>query len=645
MKNVRADRQIVYLTGPTYTLTLTDDNKYFIVTGDTVVTVPDGVTWRGGVGTTYWMWASTGSVTWKFAAGQTYKAIQGLVCAVGGVTQLFNSAIDQWLVIQPSTAGSGQPGPQGPVGPVGPAGATGPAGPTGNTGAAGPTGPIGPAGPNGNTGPQGTPGIAGNDGATGAQGPLGAQGEAGKDGKDGRSFEILGYYDTYDELVAAHPVGKSGDCYLVGKPGALFTWDSNDRNWQNSGIIEGPKGDQGPLGPQGIQGSAGSPGQDGATGPQGIPGITGAQGPKGDTGLVGPNGPSGPAGPKGDKGDRGPAGPGGGNSLIVVKTEIGNYTLEAEDNNVLFLAHDYALAVYLPTTDERPDQDIGTHVRITDVDPHNPLTLAQFVPTWGARIISPLGRMAAVSGQAIEAIKVTDTTWLVTGQCAINPNPPSPRPFNHLGGGTGIDQYGDVLGDTIRVAWAVDRAGIVAQEIKIIDNDTGTVLFDAPLDPDAVFYQSALYEFATWTNFRAEVTITDLDNRVSVGTSPKFYGMGRPTPCVTWAQSYRCDTELFASVPRIVGDISVQTQSNQYQVYAQVKIPGGIANWQSSNIASDVITTLKVVYYEPVGEVLPARYIMSNEFGKVISNFNIKIGSGPQSEGVVEVSYFEEEEV
>ena len=41
----------------------------------------------------------------------------------------------------------------------------------------------------------------------------------------------------------------------------------------------------------------------------------------------------------------------------------------------------------------------------------------------------PLGRMAAAAGQAIEAIKVSDDTWLLSGQCAINPQPPAPRPI------------------------------------------------------------------------------------------------------------------------------------------------------------------------------------------------------------------------
>lgn len=104
-------------------------------------------------------------------------------------------------------------------------------------------------------------------------GPVGPKGEK---GDPGTSINILGSYNTYDELIAAHPTGKTGDGYLI--DGELYVWSSNDNDWNNVGNIRGPKGDQGEQGVQGIQG------------------VQGDVGPKGDTGE------------KGDKGDKGDPG-------------------------------------------------------------------------------------------------------------------------------------------------------------------------------------------------------------------------------------------------------------------------------------------------------------------------------------------------
>lgn len=73
------------------------------------------------------------------------------------------------------------------------------------------------------------------------------QGAKGADGADGTSVTILGHYDTYAELAAAHPTGSSGDAYMVGAD--LYVW--NGSAWENVGQIQGPQGDTGPKGDTG----------------------------------------------------------------------------------------------------------------------------------------------------------------------------------------------------------------------------------------------------------------------------------------------------------------------------------------------------------------------------------------------------------
>ena len=85
-------------------------------------------------------------------------------------------------------------------------------------GQVGPQGPIGPAGPKGDKGDVGPQGPKGDKGDVGPQGPQGIQGPQGVKGDTGSGFHILGDYDSYEELVAAHPTGKAGDAWQVGKP-------------------------------------------------------------------------------------------------------------------------------------------------------------------------------------------------------------------------------------------------------------------------------------------------------------------------------------------------------------------------------------------------------------------------------------------
>lgn len=68
----------------------------------------------------------------------------------------------------------------------------------------------------------------------------GAKGEA------GTSVTILGSYNTYADLIAAHPTGSAGDAYLVN--GDLYVWSTNSSAWSNVGNIQGPQGTAGANG-------------------------------------------------------------------------------------------------------------------------------------------------------------------------------------------------------------------------------------------------------------------------------------------------------------------------------------------------------------------------------------------------------------
>lgn len=99
-------------------------------------------------------------------------------------------------VVSEVNLSEGQTGPQGPAGPQGPQGAKGD---KGDTGAQGPQGPQGVKGDKGDTGAQGIQGIQGPKGDTGS------------------GFKILGDFDTYADMIAAHPTGNAGDAYQVGQ--------------------------------------------------------------------------------------------------------------------------------------------------------------------------------------------------------------------------------------------------------------------------------------------------------------------------------------------------------------------------------------------------------------------------------------------
>lgn len=72
---------------------------------------------------------------------------------------------------------------------------------------------------------------------------------SGRDGTNGTSVTIKGSYNTYAELIAAHPTGSDGDAYMVGTD--LYVW--NGSAWEDVGQIQGPPGTNGTNGTDGSQ--------------------------------------------------------------------------------------------------------------------------------------------------------------------------------------------------------------------------------------------------------------------------------------------------------------------------------------------------------------------------------------------------------
>lgn len=50
---------------------------------------------------------------------------------------------------------------------------------------------------------------------------------------------IMGSYDTFQELISVHPTGNPGDAYVVG--GNLYVWDTQTNSWEQVGNLSGPK--------------------------------------------------------------------------------------------------------------------------------------------------------------------------------------------------------------------------------------------------------------------------------------------------------------------------------------------------------------------------------------------------------------------
>ena len=83
-----------------------------------------------------------------------------------------------------------------------------------------------------------------NGGGTSCSAPTRISGSDGQKGEPGTSVTILGSYNTYADLVAAHPTGSMGDAYMVG--GDLYVW--NGTAWEDVGQIQGPPGADGANG-------------------------------------------------------------------------------------------------------------------------------------------------------------------------------------------------------------------------------------------------------------------------------------------------------------------------------------------------------------------------------------------------------------
>ena len=69
------------------------------------------------------------------------------------------------------------------------------------------------------------------------------RGANGQNGADGAGLQILGNYDSMQELIQDHPTGSAGDAYMVGTD--LVVWNTQTSSWQNIGRIQGPSGSDG----------------------------------------------------------------------------------------------------------------------------------------------------------------------------------------------------------------------------------------------------------------------------------------------------------------------------------------------------------------------------------------------------------------
>lgn len=69
-------------------------------------------------------------------------------------------------------------------------------------------------------------------------------GHTGPTDPKGNGINTLGSYDTYEELIKNHPTSSTDDAYIIN--GNLFVWSDKEKNWINTGKVQGPKGNPGP---------------------------------------------------------------------------------------------------------------------------------------------------------------------------------------------------------------------------------------------------------------------------------------------------------------------------------------------------------------------------------------------------------------
>jgi len=339
------------ITATTFSVTDTDNGKYYTVSGPCAITVNSaafanfpihgmvffringmGVCSFAGAGTTTLNPVSvslgantvgtvalvrTGATTWDYisalpqtATGPTGPSVtgptgaQGPTGAFGGPTGPTGPAITGPTGAPSTVTGPTGPGVTGPTGAIGPTGAFG--GPTGPTGAdstvTGPTGWTGPS----VTGPTGADStVTGPTGALGPTGPIGPTGAfGGPTGPTGAASTIAGPTGT------TGPTGATGQS-LTGPTGAPSTVTGPTGPGGTGPTGPTGSGGTGPTGPAGVDGVSGPTGPTGAIGPTGaFGGPTGPTGATGSNGVDGVTGPTGWTGPTGS-GGTGPTGPGG----------------------------------------------------------------------------------------------------------------------------------------------------------------------------------------------------------------------------------------------------------------------------------------------------------------------------------------------
>lgn len=83
----------------------------------------------------------------------------------------------------------------------------------------------------------------------------------GPTGPRGEGINIMDAYKTEDELLDNHPLGKTGDAYLVNSH--IFIWSEKDGIWKDASSIKGEKGEKGDKGDTGEVGPKGENGEDG----------------------------------------------------------------------------------------------------------------------------------------------------------------------------------------------------------------------------------------------------------------------------------------------------------------------------------------------------------------------------------------------